>query len=200
MDNLTERLPTGQEIYTNELDYLADEFLQEYFCGDMEEMLKKRQFPHMIIYIHDRLKDLPTTDEIEKLDALFEAYYRLCLKFSYLPTLALFSDLVGISNCTFSDWARGDYRAKQVEYSKSVKKWRKMCENQIESKLTNEPGANPNLMFVAKANFGWSEDVKERQETKKIESSSAYDLPVFTELEESKKKFAEYQKTIEQRK
>ena len=58
MDNLTERLPTGQEIYTNELDYLADEFLQEYFGGDMEEMLKKRQFPHLIIYWTHYLKPI----------------------------------------------------------------------------------------------------------------------------------------------
>lgn len=41
---------------------------------------------------------------------MFNTYVRLCSKYHVLPTLEVFSFLVGINRTTFTDWMNGVYR------------------------------------------------------------------------------------------
>lgn len=87
---------------------------------------------------------------------MFSVFVRLCSKYHVLPTLEVFSFLVGINRSTFSDWMRGDYRTATA-HSNTVKKWFDICKNCTLNRLHNQPGTNANLIFVAKAAYGMAE-------------------------------------------
>ena len=112
-------------------------------------------FVDMIFYIHDRIPK-PGTENIELLDSIFNIYVRICTKYNVLPTLEIFSFLVGIERRTFTKWSNGQYRAS-TSHGDTVKKWFDICKNCTVNRLNNQPGTNANLIFVAKAAYGMAE-------------------------------------------
>lgn len=153
---------SGSEIYLHEIQSYADQYVEEELNGNTEEVQKK--FIDMIYFIKDRIEK-PDNSDIELLDSIFNIYTRLCSKYSVLPTLEVFSMLVGIDRNTFTDWAKGEYRRTSAHGS-TVKKWKDTCKAHLIHELSNERGADANKIFIAKAAYGM-------QETSPIQPDSA---------------------------
>ena len=153
----------GIEVYENDIYRLVDEYINTVLQVTPEEFDTQKEykatvadsFVDMIFYIHDRIPK-PSNDDIELLDNIFNIFVRVCSKYNVLPTLEVFSFLVGINRSTFSDWMRGDYRASS-SHGTTTKKWLDTCKNCTVNRLNNQPGTNANLIFIAKAAYGMAE-------------------------------------------
>ena len=122
----------------------------------------------MIFYIADHIQK-PSNDNIELLDKMFNTYVRLCSKYHVLPTLEVFSFLVGINRTTFTDWMNGVYRTNS-SHGDTAKKWFDICKNCAINRLHNQTGTNANLIFVAKAAYGMAE-------TAPVHAAQQYGVP-----------------------
>lgn len=160
------------EIYLDNINIYADEYINTVLCvsPDNENYRKEvaDSFVDMIFYIADHIQK-PSNDDIELLDKMFSTYVRLCSKYHVLPTLEVFSFLVGINRSTFSDWMRGDYRTSSA-HGTTVKKWFDICKNCTLNRLHNQAGTNANLIFVAKAAYGMAE-------TAPVQAGQQYGVP-----------------------
>ena len=149
----TVQTQNGAEVYTHDIYYFADEYIENELDGDKKEVTDS--FVDMILYIADRIEK-PSNDNIELLDSIFNIYIRLCAKYRVLPTLEVFSFLVGINRATFTDWSNGEYRAS-TEHGNTVKKWFNVCKSFALNRLHNQRGTDANLIFVMKAAYGMAE-------------------------------------------
>lgn len=153
----------GIEVYENDIYRLVDEYINTVLQVTPEEFDTQKEykatvadsFVDMIFYIHDRIPK-PSNDDIELLDNIFNIFVRICSKYNVLPTLEVFSFLVGIERRTFTDWSNQKTRAS-TSHSDTVKKWFDICKNCTVNRLNNQPGTNANLIFVAKAAYGMAE-------------------------------------------
>lgn len=149
----------GVEIYTHDINYYADEYIKNELeidhVDDTNRQSVSDSFVDMIFYIADRIQK-PSNDNIQLLDDIFNIYIRLCTKYRVLPTLEVFSFLVGINRATFGDWSRGEYRTSTA-HSATVKKWFDTCKSFTLNKLHNTRGTDANLIFIAKAAYGMAE-------------------------------------------
>lgn len=153
MTDNTVKTGDGAEIYQHDIYYYADEYIQNELGGDRETV--SDSFPAMILYIADNISK-PSNDDIELLDSIFNIYIRLCCKYHVLPTLELFSFLVGIHRTTFTDWANGEYRSS-TGHGYTAKKWFNTCKSFTVNRLHNKGGTDANLIFIAKAAYGMAE-------------------------------------------
>lgn len=169
----------GIEVYENDIYRLVDEYINTVLQVTPEEFDTQKEykavvadsFVDMIFYIADRIPK-PGTEDIELLDNIFGVYVRICTKYGVLPTLEVFSFLVGIERRTFTKWSNGQYRAS-TSHGDTVKKWFDICKNCTVNRLNNQPGTNANLIFVAKAAYGMAETAPvqiEQQQDKPRES------------------------------
>ena len=169
----------GIEVYENDIYRLVDEYINTVLQVTPEEFDTQKEykavvadsFVDMIFYIADRIPK-PGTEDIELLDNIFSVYVRICTKYGVLPTLEVFSFLVGIERRTFTKWSNGQYRAS-TSHGDTVKKWFDICKNCTVNRLNNQPGTNANLIFVAKAAYGMAETAPvqiEQQQDKPRES------------------------------
>ena len=160
------------EIYLDNINIYADEYINTVLCISPDNENYKKEvsdsFVDMIFYIADHIQK-PSNDNIELLDKMFNTYVRLCSKYHVLPTLEVFSFLVGINRSTFSDWMRGDYRTGSA-HGTTVKKWFDICKNCTLNRLHNQAGTNANLIFVAKAAYGMAE-------TAPVQAGQQYGVP-----------------------
>lgn len=149
----------GVEVYTHDINYYADEYIKTELCIDCVDDSNRQSvsdsFVDMIFYIADRIQK-PSNDDIQLLDDIFNIYIRLCTKYRVLPTLEVFSFLVGINRMTFTDWSQGQYRTSTAHGS-TVKKWFDTCKSFTLNKLHNTRGTDANLIFIAKAAYGMAE-------------------------------------------
>ena len=108
----------GIEVYENDIYRLVDQYINTVLQVSPEDYDTQKEykaviadsFVDMIFYIHDRIPK-PSTENIELLDSIFNIYVRICTKYNVLPTLEIFSFLVGIERRTFTKWSKGQYRA-----------------------------------------------------------------------------------------
>lgn len=183
MTDNTVKTADGADLYLHDIYYYADEYIQSELDGDADSVADS--FPAMILYIADNISK-PSNDDIELLDNIFNIYIRLCSKYKVLPTLELFSFLVGIDRNTFTDWSKGEYRNKVYytidgelinnintwrfnhkdeeyrevasdAYSSTAKKWFNICKSFTVNRLHNKGGTDANLIFIAKAAYGMAE-------------------------------------------
>ena len=124
----------GIEVYQNDIYRLVDEYIDTELDGDVENIADN--FVSMIFYIADNIQK-PSNDDIELLDNLFSIYVRICAKYKVLPTLEVFSFLVGIDRNTFTDWSMGRYRVSTAHGS-TVKKWFNICKSFTLNRLLNQ--------------------------------------------------------------
>ncbi len=162
----TVRAENGSEIYKDKIYQLSDEYIQMELSIDLDEIkipenkkIIADNFDDMIYYISDNINK-PSNDDIGLLDNIFNIYLRLCTRYSVLPTLDTFSDLVGINNATFTDWANGEYRVGSA-HGKTVKKWKDICGKRLMRWLHQHQGSDGNKIFTAKAAYGYSEGVQQ---------------------------------------
>ena len=153
----------GIEVYENDIYRLVDQYINTVLQVSPEDYDTQKEykaviadsFVDMIFYIADRIPK-PSNDDIELLDNIFNIFVRICSKYNVLPTLEVFSFLVGIERRTFTDWSNQKTRAS-TSHSDTVKKWFDICKNCTINRLNNQPGTNANLIFVAKAAYGMAE-------------------------------------------
>ena len=147
------------EVYLSNINIYAAEYINTVLCVSPHSENNRKEvaesFVDMIFYIADHIQK-PSNDDIELLDHMFSVFVRLCSKYHVLPTLEVFSFLVGIERRTFTDWANGRTRTSTA-HSDTVKKWFDICKNCTLNRLHNQPGTNANLIFVAKAAYGMAE-------------------------------------------
>lgn len=150
---LAEMASNGAEVYRHEIMELAEEYIDRELDGDIS--LVSDSFPAIILYIADHIGKQDTAD-IDNLDNIFNIYIRLCSKCHVLPTLEMFSLLVGINRATFTDWSNGEYRSSTA-HGNTVKKWFDICKTFTVNRLHNKGGTDANLIFIAKAAYGMAE-------------------------------------------
>lgn len=180
MDNTVNA--NGAEVYQHRIYELADEYVQNELDGDNEKV--RAYFAGMIFYIADRIEK-PSNNDIMLLDNVFNIYVRLCAKYRVLPTLEMFSFLIGVERRTLTAWSNGDYRnklyytadGKQIDnintwrlnhrgerykeisstaHSDTVKKWFDTCKSFVIDKL-HSGGNDANLIFAAKSAYNLRE-------------------------------------------
>lgn len=164
----------GVDVYTHDILYFADEYIEKELEGDKDAVADS--FVGMIFYIHDRIVK-PSNDDIDILDGVFDIFVRLCCKYKVLPTLEVFGFLVGINRATFTDWSNGEYRATTA-HGKTVKKWFEICKASTINRLHNKGGTDANLIFIAKAAYGMAETAPVQTAPIKHQVLTAAELPV----------------------
>lgn len=142
----------GVEIYANSINEYADEFIS-LELNDRDEDVHDN-FQALIFYLSDRIKH-PDNGDVEALDAMFDAYVRLCVKYGILPTIEMFAILAKINRATLTDWKNREYRT--LAHSNAVKKWLGTCKALVIDRLHNQRGTDANLIFTAKAAYGMAE-------------------------------------------
>lgn len=151
------------EVYENDIYRLVDEYIDTVLQISPDDFNSTKEykaaiadsFVDMIFYIRDRIQK-PSNDNIELLDDIFNIYVRICTRYGVLPTLEVFSFLVGIERRTFTSWSNGEHRTS-TSHGDTVKKWFDICKNCTINRLNNQPGTNANLIFIAKAAYGMAE-------------------------------------------
>ncbi|MBR1930345.1 MAG: hypothetical protein IJ833_02575 [Lachnospiraceae bacterium] len=187
MKNNTVIANNGAEIYTNNIYFYADQFINEELDEERRKDIYNNAniFMAMILYISDNI-DKPDNDDIELLDSIFNIYIRLCSKYNMSPTLECFAMLININPTTFSKWSSGEYRTNiyfdskgerikdfaawqlnhrgeeyraepSTAHSQTVKKWKETCKNFLINSLQNSRGTDANKIFIAKAAYGMVE-------------------------------------------
>lgn len=187
MKDNTELAYNGTKVYTNRIQELADEFINNQLDDKQREEMPNNSntFMAMILYISDNIPKVDNND-IQQLDNIFNIYTRLCVKYNMLPTLESFSMLININPGTLSDWRSGalrstvyydskgkyikdfaawqlnhrgeQYRAEpSTAHSEAVKKWKNICKNFLVNSLQNSRGTDANKIFIAKAAYGMVE-------------------------------------------
>lgn len=187
MKDNTELAYNGAKVYTNRIQELADEFINNQLDAKQREEMPNNSntFMAMILYISDNIPKVDNND-IQQLDNIFNIYTRLCVKYNMLPTLESFSMLININPGTLSNWSSGvlrstvyydskgkyikdfaawqlnhrgeQYRAEpSTAHSEAVKKWKNICKNFLVNSLQNSRGTDANKIFIAKAAYGMVE-------------------------------------------
>lgn len=145
------------EIYESDIYKYADEY--NMLIKDLSTVNDKylnKSFISMILYIHDRIGNIDINN-IDLLDNIFNIFIRLCFKYNIIPTLQVFSFLVGINCTTFTEWINGRGTKSNPAYTKTTQKWFDICKNATISELNNTYGTNANMIFIAKAAYGMAE-------------------------------------------
>lgn len=176
MKSNTVKSEVGIEVYQNDIYRLVDEYIDTELDGDTESVADN--FVSMIFYIADNIQK-PSHDDIELLDNLFDVYVRICAKYKVLPTLEIFSFLVGIDRNTFTDWSMGRYRVSTAHGS-TVKKWFGICKSFTLNRLHNQAGTNSNLIFIAKAAYGMAETAPVQVGSQNNQALADSELPKLT--------------------
>ena len=144
------------DIYTNDVFYYADKFLQDNNIDRNDYKTIKRVFPYMVLTIHDNCIGNIDINNIGLLNQLFYLLKNLCIRFNYNITLYLFSIFVGISSGVITEWNNHNQRVsdRYYEYSKT---WMKECRDSLINDLNNSDGTSANKIFIAKAQYGLAE-------------------------------------------
>lgn len=174
------------KVYKNTAEMLSDinyyqdriaTLTEDYEAGlsDSEEIYKEpAAFDGLIkhIYLHtfkptkktlrnnrDRFTVVDMGD-IYLIDDIWNIFTSLCYRYHKRPTLLRFSNMIGISNDTLTDWVNGKSRTvidgkPNNIYMRTVKKWKKECENSLYSGATEQNSIG--CIFALKANYGYKE-------------------------------------------
>jgi len=144
------------EVYTHDIFYYADEYINTVMDGEKDKKNIKDNFDNIILYIRHHIPK-PNNDNIVLLDHLFDVFLELSIKCYVLPTLQNFALMLSINPNTFSAWKNREYRNATPEYSLAVKKWFDICKSRTENNLLQSEGGNINRIFASKVVYGMIE-------------------------------------------
>ena len=160
--NNTTKTTDGQEVYTNDIYFYADEYIASLPDPDELYKLSSSTFTGLIKYVNRSMgfyKNKKMYEDIELLNNIWNIYTDLVYKYNQKPTIEEYALLIGISRDTIYTWLRGEHR---IEYSDklsqtrsdTVKNWQDEC------KLGRYKGAaagNVGYIFLCKAVDGMAE-------------------------------------------
>ena len=185
MSRLSVGINDELSVYESRIFELADEYVESVLDGDYERV--PESFMGLIYHISDNIPEIPN-DNIDLMDAVFDLYCRLCARLNVLPSLETFAILVKTNRATFSDWRNQEYRANDLRYAESVRRWKSVCKSHLVNRLANTNKTSVNLIFLAKASYDMTEAVSQNTEMipgRRIKSAD--ELPDFRKLYGGKK-------------
>lgn len=149
----------GVEVYEHDIFYYADEYITNTLNiipgDDNYKEIVRDNFNDMLFYIKNNIIK-PDKNDIELLNEIFNIYIRLCVKYNRLPTINMFCILTGLNNTVISNNYHNNAKMSNI-YKQTVKMWLDTCKGFTIDRLHNQTGANANLIFIAKANYGMAE-------------------------------------------
>lgn len=156
-------ITTGQgiEVYTDTINYYADEYINTLY--DQEEIHKpnSNQFTGMIKYINRHVGfDRKILESINVLNDIWDVYTELVYKYNQKPTIEEYALLIGIHRDTLYSWAKGECRADDyceklgLKRSDTVKKWQEEC---ALGRYKSAASGNVGGIFLCKAVDGMAE-------------------------------------------
>lgn len=132
MKDNTELAYNGTEVYTNNMQYYADEYIKT--LNKPEDIYTSNVFTGLIKYIRRNIKfDKDIYESIDVLNDIWEMYTELVYKYMQKPTIEEFSLLIGIHRDTIYSWMNGETRkgdySERLGTSRSdtIKKWQDEC-------------------------------------------------------------------------
>lgn len=109
MGNNTVTAYNGTDIYTDNIFYFADEYINT--LKNTDDIYLSNVFTGLIKYIKRNVKfDKSIYDDIDILNNIWEVYTELVYKYNHKPTIEEFSILIGIHRDTLYSWMNGEYR------------------------------------------------------------------------------------------
>lgn len=132
MKDNTELAYNGTEVYTNAMQYYADEYITT--LNKPDDIYTSNVFTGLIKYIRRNIKfDKDIYDSIDVLNDIWEMYTELVYKYMQKPTIEEFSLLIGIHRDTIYSWMNGETRKSDyserlgTSRSDTIKKWQDEC-------------------------------------------------------------------------
>lgn len=160
--NNTTKAADGQEVYTNDIYFYADEYINSLPDPDELYKLSSSVFTGMIKYINRCMgfnKNKKMYEDIVLLNDIWDTYTELVYKYNQKPTIEEYSLLIGINRDTIYSWLNGETRDEyssklSLTRSDTIRKWQEEC------KLGRYKGAaagNVGYIFLCKAVDGMAE-------------------------------------------
>lgn len=132
MKDNTELAYNGTEVYTNAMQYYADEYIKT--LNKPEDIYTSNVFTGLIKYIRRNIKfNKDIYESIDVLNDIWEMYTELVYKYMQKPTIEEFSLLIGIHRDTIYSWMNGETRKSDyserlgTSRSDTIKKWQDEC-------------------------------------------------------------------------
>lgn len=132
MKDNTELAYNGTEVYTNAMQYYADEYIKT--LNKPEDIYTSNVFTGLIKYIRRNIKfSKDIYESIDILNDIWEMYTELVYKYMQKPTIEEFSLLIGIHRDTIYSWMNGETRKSDyserlgTSRSDTIKKWQDEC-------------------------------------------------------------------------
>ena len=132
MKDNTELAYNGTEVYTNAMQYYADEYITT--LNKPDDIYTSNVFTGLIKYIRRNIKfNKDIYESIDVLNDIWEMYTELVYKYMQKPTIEEFSLLIGIHRDTIYSWMNGETRKSDyserlgTSRSDTIKKWQDEC-------------------------------------------------------------------------
>ncbi len=132
MKDNTELAYNGTKVYTNAMQYYADEYITT--LNKPDDIYTSNVFTGLIKYIRRNIKfDKDIYESIDVLNDIWEMYTELVYKYMQKPTIEEFSLLIGIHRDTIYSWMNGETRKSDyserlgTSRSDTIKKWQDEC-------------------------------------------------------------------------
>lgn len=150
----------GAEVYTNNIYYYADEYINRLPNKEYIYKSDSDQFTGMIKYINKCIKfDRDILSDINILNDIWEIYTDLVYIYNQKPTIGEFAILIGVHRDTIYSWNNGETRQDYCEKlsttrSDTVKKWQEECKL---GRYKSAARGNVGGIFLCKAVDGMAE-------------------------------------------
>lgn len=132
MKDNTELAYNGTEVYTNAMQYYADEYITT--LNKPDDIYTSNVLTGLIKYIRRNIKfNKDIYESIDVLNDIWEMYTELVYKYMQKPTIEEFSLLIGIHRDTIYSWMNGETRKSDyserlgTSRSDTIKKWQDEC-------------------------------------------------------------------------
>ena len=132
MKDNTELAYNGTEVYTNAMQYYADEYITT--LNKPDDIYTSNVFTGLIKYIRRNIKfNKDIYESIDVLNDIWDMYTELVYKYMQKPTIEEFSLLIGIHRDTIYSWMNGETRKSDyserlgTSRSDTIKKWQDEC-------------------------------------------------------------------------
>lgn len=132
MKDNTEIAYNGAKVYTNAMQYYADEYITT--LNKPDDIYTSNVFTGLIKYIRRNIKfNKDIYESIDVLNDIWEMYTELVYKYMQKPTIEEFSLLIGIHRDTIYSWMNGETRKSDyserlgTSRSDTIKKWQDEC-------------------------------------------------------------------------
>lgn len=132
MKDNTELAYNGTKVYTNAMQYYADEYITT--LNKPDDIYTSNVFTGLIKYIRRNIKfNKDIYESIDVLNDIWEMYTELVYKYMQKPTIEEFSLLIGIHRDTIYSWMNGETRKSDyserlgTSRSDTIKKWQDEC-------------------------------------------------------------------------